>query len=123
MENFKKEEKKTYKNTPEEIRFKADLLASTINRLQDVFNGSHIYVEEALDLISLASHHAGLRLERDDIYVFIEGCDGRGIWEATIGEIEQSYFMGMTVRHIYCYQSDCTIVLHDYTEEEEKEDD
>lgn len=122
MENIKKEEKKAYRNTPDEIRMKKVELVDTLDRLQMIFRGSCLYVEEALDMISLATHHAGFRLERDEIYVIIEGCDGRRIWEADIEDIDRSYFIGMMVRRIYCHQGDCTIVLADYTEEEEKED-
>lgn len=121
MENIKKEERKTYKNTPDEIRMKKAELVDTLDRLQMIFRRSCLYVEEALDMISLATHHAGFRLERDEIHVNIEGCDGRRIWEADIEDIDRSYFMGMMVRRIYCHQGDCTIVLDDYTEEEEKD--
>ena len=123
MENIKKEERKTYKNTPDEIRIKKAELVDTLDRLQMIFRGTCLYVEEALDMISLATHHAGFRLERDEIHVNIEGCDGRRIWEADIEDIDRSYFIGMMVRRIYCHQGDCTIVLDDYTEEEEEEDD
>lgn len=122
MENIKKEEQKTYRNTPDEIRIKKAVLVDTLDRLQMIFRGSCLYIEEALDMISLATHHAGFRLDRDEIYVFIEGCDGRRIWEATIGEIKDSYYMGMDVRRIYCHQGDCTVVLANYTEEEEDDD-
>lgn len=122
MENIKKEEMKTYKNTPDEIRMKKAELVDTLDRLQMIFRGSCLYVEEALDMISLATHHAGFRLERNEIHVNIEGCDGCRIWEADIEDIERSYFIGMMVRRIYCHQGDCTVVLANYTEEEEKED-
>lgn len=122
MENIKKEEKKTYKNTPDEIRIKTAEITDTLDRLQMIFRGSCLYVEEALDMISLATHHAGFRLDRDEIYVFIEGCDGRRIWEANIEDIDKSYFIVMTVRRIYCHQGDCTIVLCDYTEKPEEEE-
>lgn len=122
MENIKKEEKKTYKNTPDEIRMKKAELIDTLDRLQMIFRGSLLCVEEALDMISLATHYAGFRLERDEIHVNIEGCDGRRIWEADIGYVDRSYFIGMTVRRIYCHQGDCTIVLYDYTEEPEEEE-
>lgn len=121
MENIKKEERKTFKNTPDEIRIKKAELVDTLDRLQMIFRGSCLYVEEALDMISLATHHAGFRLERDEIYVFIEGCDGRRIWEADIEDIDDSYYIGMTVRRIYCHQGDCTIVLAYYTEPEEED--
>lgn len=122
MENIKKEEKKTWKRTPDEMQVMKAEMVEAIDKLQIIFRGSCLYVEEALDMISLATHHAGFHLDRNEIYVNIEGCDGRRIWEAEIGEIEDSYFMGMIVRRIYCHQGDCTIVLYDYTEEEEKED-
>ncbi len=121
MENITREEKKTWKRKPDEIQIMKAEMVDTLDRLQMIFRGSCLYVEEALDMISLASHHAGLRLERDEIYVFIEGCDGRRIWEADIEDIDRSYFIGMMVRRIYCHQGDCTIVLYDYTEEEESE--
>lgn len=123
MVNLTREEKKTYRNTPDEIRMKKAELVDTLDRLQMIFRGSCLYVEEALDMISLASHHAGFRLDRGEIRVNIEGCDGRRIWEADIEDIDRTYFIGMIVRRIYCHQGDCTIVLDDYTEEEEKEDD
>ena len=123
MKNIKKEEKKTYKNTPDEIRMKKAELVDTLDRLQMIFRGSCLYVEEALDMISLATHHAGFRLDRNEIHVNIEGCDGCWIWEADIEDIDRSYFIGMTVRRIYCHQGDCTIILDDYTEEPEEEED
>lgn len=123
MKNIKKEEKKTYKNTPDEIRMKKAELVDTLDRLQMIFRGSCLYVEEALDMISLATHHAGFRLDRNEIHVNIEGCDGCRIWEADIEDIDRSYFIGMTVRRIYCHQGDCTIILDDYTEEPEEEED
>lgn len=122
MENIKKEEQKTYKNTPDEIRMKKAELVDTLDRLQMVFRGSCLYVEEALDMISLATHHAGFRLERNEIHVNIEGCDGRPIWDADIWEIDESYFIGMWVRRIYAHDGDCTIVLSDFTEEPEEEE-
>lgn len=123
MENIKKEEKKTWKRTPDEIRIMKAEMVDTLDRLQIITRGTCLYVEDALDMISLAAHRAGFHLDRDEICVSIEGCDGRRLWEAEIGEIEDSYYMGMLVRRIYCHQGDCTIVLRDYTEEEEKEDD
>lgn len=123
MENITREEKKTWKNTPDEIRMKKAELVDTLDRLQMIFRGSCLYVEEALDMISLATHHAGFRLDRNEIHVNIEGCDGHRLWDADIEDIDRSYFIGMMVRRIYCHQGDCTIVLYDYTEKEESEDD
>lgn len=121
MENIKKEEKKTWKRTPDEVRMMIAMVSENVNRLQIVLRGEALYVRDALDIISLATSLSGFHLGREEITVYIEGCDGRRLWEATIDEIRDSIFQEMFIRRIYAHEGDCTIILDDYTEEEEKD--
>ena len=122
MENIKREEKKTWKRSPDEIRMMTAMVSENVNRLQIVLRGEALYVRDALDIISLASSLSGFHLDREDIMVHIEGCDGRRLWMATINEIRDSIFQEMLIRRVYAHDGDCTIVLYDYTEEPEEEE-
>lgn len=121
MENLRIEQKKTWTRKPDEIRIMKAKVADTVNRLQIALRGEALQVREALDIISIATSTAGFHLERDEITVYIEGCDGRRLWEAEIGDITPNIvYYDMYIRRIYAHEGDCTIILDDWTEKLEE---
>lgn len=122
MENLRIEQNNTWTRKPDEIRIMKAKVADTVNRLQMVLRGEALRVREALDIISIATSTAGFHLDREEITVFIEGRDGRRLWEAEIGDITPSIiYYDMYIHQIYTHEGDCTIILDGWTEEEPEE--